>query len=299
MPPGSGVQRRKVAKPLNLPEPTICDMNCFLIPNHQGPHQYDPEREVWRKEQNEKHNDYRRKNPDGIRAINLKQAHKMTVEEYNIILAKQNYVCAVCRRSETHTNQFGLVRLAVDHDRSCCPGDKSCGKCTRGLLCHGCNTAEGLLRDPETARRLADYMENNQRLISCYLSGPMAGCTLEEMRGWREALKVDFTEINWIDPCNRNYGPQQWRQLVEDDIADIKKSDFMLVNFWKPGVGTSMEMVVARQLFTPVITVTPDFKTTSPWIRYYSDFLVESFEHAIKIIKAEWGAAGVEEIHHE
>lgn len=26
-------------KPLNLPEPTICDMNCFLPPGHEGPHQ--------------------------------------------------------------------------------------------------------------------------------------------------------------------------------------------------------------------------------------------------------------------
>lgn len=23
----------------NWPEPTICDMNCFLAPNHDGPHQ--------------------------------------------------------------------------------------------------------------------------------------------------------------------------------------------------------------------------------------------------------------------
>lgn len=287
-----------MAKPLNLPEPNICDMNCFLISSHQGPHQYDPERVAWRIAENKKHNEYRKRNPEGIRATNLKSSKNMTVDEYNIILGKQNFVCASCKKPETHTNQFGEIRLAVDHDRSCCPGDKSCGKCIRGLLCHQCNTSEGLLKTPENARRLADYMENNKRLISCYLSGPMAGCTIEEMTGWREALKSDFTEIQWIDPCNRSYNPQQWRQLVEDDISDIKKSDFMLVNFWKTGVGTSMEMVVARQLFTPTITVTPDFKTTSPWVRYYSDFLVETFEEAIKIIKAEWPNAGVEDVHH-
>jgi nucleoside 2-deoxyribosyltransferase len=126
----------------------------------------------------------------------------------------------------------------------------------------------------------------------------MAGCTIEEMRGWRDELKKDFPEINWIDPCDRSYGPQQWRQLVEDDISDIKKSDFMLVNFWKSGVGTSMEMVVARQQLIPVITVTPDFKMTSPWVRYFSDYLVEDFDHAIKIIKMQWGSAGVEDVHH-
>lgn len=28
----------------------------------------------------------------------------------------------------------------VDHDHKCCSGDKSCGKCVRGILCPGCNT---------------------------------------------------------------------------------------------------------------------------------------------------------------
>lgn len=28
-----------MTKPLNLGEPTICDMNCFLPPGHEGPHQ--------------------------------------------------------------------------------------------------------------------------------------------------------------------------------------------------------------------------------------------------------------------
>lgn len=120
------------------------------------------------------------------------------------------------------------------------------------------------------------------------------------MTGWREQLKKDHPDLEWIDPCDRSieYTPQQWRRLVEDDINDIKQSQYMIVNYWKTGAGTSMEMVVARQLFTPVVTVVPDFKTTSPWVRYYSDFLVESFEHAMKIIRAEWNSAGVEDVHH-
>lgn len=50
--------------------------------------------------------------------------------------------------------------LVVDHDHRCCPrGHYSCGNCVRGLLCHQCNTAAGMLRDdPARARALADYL---------------------------------------------------------------------------------------------------------------------------------------------
>lgn len=130
-----------------------------------------------------------------------------------------------------------------------------------------------------------------------YLGGPMAGCTLQEMTGWREELKKTWTDLQFRDPCDREYKPQQWRQLVEDDIEDIKASDVGLWYMWKPGVGSSMEMVYARTQQIPIIVVVPDFKYVSPWIRYYSDFLVEDFDHAYKIIKQTWPNA-VEGVHH-
>ncbi len=38
-------------------------------------------------------------------------------------------------------------RLTIDHDHSICSEEKSCEKCFRGVLCHKCNTALGLLND--------------------------------------------------------------------------------------------------------------------------------------------------------
>lgn len=53
-------------------------------------------------------------------------------------------------------------RLHVDHDHVCCPdgsSPRSCGQCVRGVLCHGCNTALGLLSEsPDRIRLLLAYL---------------------------------------------------------------------------------------------------------------------------------------------
>lgn len=67
---------------------------------------------------------------------------KMTQEEYDAMFLKQNGVCDICKGPELH-----YASLSVDHDHRCCPGNKTCGKCIRGLLCSHCNNALGLLRE--------------------------------------------------------------------------------------------------------------------------------------------------------
>ena len=50
--------------------------------------------------------------------------------------------------------------LSIDHDHACCPGDKACGECVRGLLCNSCNWVLGRVKDrPEVLRALIDYLE--------------------------------------------------------------------------------------------------------------------------------------------
>jgi hypothetical protein len=69
--------------------------------------------------------------------------HRLTRQRYEEMSAEQGHVCAVCK-----TTDFLMKgRLSVDHDHDCCPKDKSCGNCTRGLLCNRCNTFIGRGKD--------------------------------------------------------------------------------------------------------------------------------------------------------
>ncbi len=59
----------------------------------------------------------------------------LTPEKYDEMLEAQGGGCAICHEPPGDRN------LYVDHDHGCCPGQYTCGKCVRGLLCILCNTA--------------------------------------------------------------------------------------------------------------------------------------------------------------
>lgn len=77
------------------------------------------------------------------------------LDDYNRMAEEQGNACAVCRGPSV-----GKGALHVDHDHSCCPSDRSCGECIRGLVCSNCNFAIGAVRDSvENARSLVAYLE--------------------------------------------------------------------------------------------------------------------------------------------
>ena len=82
----------------------------------------------------------------------------MTPERYEEMLASQGGVCAICRGDDPGTGK----RFAIDHDHSCCPGRRSCGKCVRGLLCQKCNRGLGLFNDdPERLEAAVRFLIAN------------------------------------------------------------------------------------------------------------------------------------------
>lgn len=99
-----------------------------------------------------------------FREKHLIKTYGISLEEYNVLLQKQNGVCAICKKPETRkagrnrkdidTVVTGENYLHVDHCHKT-------GK-IRGLLCSACNQALGLLEeDASRITSLLDYIKTD------------------------------------------------------------------------------------------------------------------------------------------
>lgn len=103
-----------------------------------------------------KHN---KENPELVKSGRLKRTYGITLEQYNLILEKQDSRCAGCLVHKNRVDKY----FAVDHDHSCCAGRKSCGQCIRGLLCSSCNMVLGGVEDNlNTLLRLVTYLKKHK-----------------------------------------------------------------------------------------------------------------------------------------
>ena len=87
------------------------------------------------------------------RRQDLKRRYGITVEQFDSLLEEQGGGCAICGTTEPvgRGNTFH-----VDHCHD--------GRHVRGLLCHSCNTAIGLMQDnPERLIEAAAYIARHDR----------------------------------------------------------------------------------------------------------------------------------------
>jgi hypothetical protein len=83
--------------------------------------------------------------PETSRDFHLRRAYGISLAEYESMLEQQGGVCLICGCSSLDR------RFHVDHNHET-------GK-IRGLLCHNCNVAIGLISDnPTVADRMAAYL---------------------------------------------------------------------------------------------------------------------------------------------
>jgi Recombination endonuclease VII len=79
----------------------------------------------------------------------LKQVYKLSLQDYEAMVAQQGGVCRICKTKPARP-------LFVDHCHAS-------GR-VRGLLCHPCNASLGFMRDdPVIAAAAADYLREAKR----------------------------------------------------------------------------------------------------------------------------------------
>lgn len=79
--------------------------------------------------------------PEKHRGYSLRHRYGIGLAQYDTLLRSQDGGCALCRQPPD------TEALSVDHDHACCPGERSCGRCIRGLLCRRCNIDLGHLEN--------------------------------------------------------------------------------------------------------------------------------------------------------
>jgi len=100
---------------------------------------------------------WRTRNPEADRAARRRDnlsRNGLTPNAYDAIFDAQGHRCGICG-----TDKPGGRGWHIDHDHRCCPEGRRCGKCMRGILCHGCNVGLGMFQDdPDRLLAAAAYL---------------------------------------------------------------------------------------------------------------------------------------------
>lgn len=162
------------------------------------------------------------------------------------------------------------------------------------------------MREVSSLQETQPGHERNE--VKVYLCGPINGCTDDECKNWRETAKAVLRDT--LDPMRRDYRGREdqcVREIVEGDKVDVDACGAILVNYDKPSVGTSMEVIYAwqhgrglvsrvlafllgwlgiRRFHRKIIVVVAKRETKiSPWLRYHSDHIVHTFSEAYELLK--------------
>jgi Recombination endonuclease VII len=77
----------------------------------------------------------------------------MTPEQWDEMVAAQEGACYLC---DEPLDLEAPGKVHVDHDHACCRGERTCGRCIRGLACDLCNRGIGAFGDdPDRMERVA------------------------------------------------------------------------------------------------------------------------------------------------
>lgn len=89
--------------------------------------------------------------------------YRLRLSDVQDRLQTQGNRCPICEKGFDGSSKASS--WVVDHDHSCCPAQPTCGKCTRGIICGGCNTALGLAGDSvDVVATSIAYLNSGRRI---------------------------------------------------------------------------------------------------------------------------------------
>lgn len=98
---------------------------------------------------------------DCARESGLKYKYGLSAAAWESLFDSQGRCCAVCRTSDA-----GRKGWATDHDHGCCPGQATCGRCIRSIVCNGCNFIVGCIESHPNQAALLTYISDNHVQLS-------------------------------------------------------------------------------------------------------------------------------------
>jgi hypothetical protein len=150
------------------------------------------------------------------------------------------------------------------------------------------------------------YLAGNPKpgRVKLYAAGPMEGLSIQEMSGWRSALKLGVsTTVDILDPVRRvpfhatpsgEFCNDEYAKIVYDaDMEDIDNSQICLFNLRRDagrGVGTHMELMYAWMTGKRCIVWTDKEDFRHPFYICMHHVWVYSLEEAIEAINKEANA---------
>jgi uncharacterized PurR-regulated membrane protein YhhQ (DUF165 family) len=119
-----------------------------------------------------------------------------------------------------------------------------------------------------------------------YLAGGINGLSDAACNDWRAEAKRSL-ECDTLDPMRRDYRGKEddsgWK-IVLGDLWDIFRSNTVIVNAERPSWGTAMEIIWAW-LFGCYLVAFTGGPRVSPWLRFWTDEVVDSLPAAVAAVK--------------
>ena len=118
----------------------------------------------------------RRYDPAKERQRHARRTHGLRPEDWLALWDSQQGRCYLCGEPLPDDH-----RTVLDHDHRCCPRNRSCPRCQRGLVHDWCNRLIGLAEDdPAKLHLIADRLEKAQERLGD-LAAPLTLFDLEEV----------------------------------------------------------------------------------------------------------------------